>query len=231
MKKACLFLAALIGAATCAVHAAPPQQPKASGIESGDYVWHKPSSEETEAQRLRPDRKRGAVAYEVCRGCHRADGSGRDDGSYPQLAKQHRTVLIKQMVDIREGVRDNPKMFPFAGKHIITTQDIADIAAYLEALPLPAHNGRGPGKNLERGSTLYERDCRTCHGVYGEGDNKKFYPMVAGQHYAYMVRQISQIRARQRRNANLDMVKAVQNYSTADIEAVADYMSRLGRDR
>ena len=36
------------------------------------------------------------------------------DGTFPQLAGQHTTVLIKQMADIRAGERDNPTMYPFA---------------------------------------------------------------------------------------------------------------------
>jgi cytochrome c553 len=207
--------------------AAPPTPPVAPGIESKSYRWDKLTPEEAEALKLKGDAARGRVAYEVCQGCHKPDGSGLADGAYPQLAGQHATVLIKQMGDIRVGRRDNPKMYPFAGKHMIDVQDIADIATYLQQLPIPKDNGRGPGTELARGGELYRKDCVSCHGDRGEGDARKFYPVLAGQHYLYMVRQVKEIRDAKRRNANPRMVKAVKGYSDADIEAVSDYLSRL----
>jgi cytochrome c553 len=51
--------------------------------------------------------------------------------------------------------------------------------------------------------------------------------VLAGQHYLYMVRQVKEIRDAKRRNANPRMVKAVKEYTDAQIEAVSDYLSRL----
>jgi cytochrome c553 len=221
--RALIVLAAL----AAPVVAAPPTPPVAPGIESKSYRWDKLTAEEAEALKLKGDPAKGRIAYEVCQGCHKPDGSGLADGAYPQLAGQHATVLIKQMGDIRVGRRDNPKMYPFAGKHMINVQEIADIATYLQQLPIPKDNGRGPGTALARGGELYRKDCVTCHGERGEGDAKKFYPVLAGQHYLYMVRQVKEIRDAKRRNANPRMVKSVKGYSDADIEAVSDYLSRL----
>lgn len=222
------FSLAIISACfSLATHAAVPQQPKAPGIESGTYTWNEQTGEKVEILKLKGDLERGKLAYRVCQGCHKADGSGRTDGTYPQLAGQHATVLIKQMADVREGRRENPKMFPFAGKHAVDMQEIADIAVYLQSLPLPSGNGKGPGAGLERGKELYQKDCQICHGNNGEGNGKKFYPLVAGQHYKYMVRQLQEIRDGKRRNANPKMVKAMQNYADVDVAVMADYLSRL----
>jgi cytochrome c553 len=49
-------------------------------------------------------------------------------GSIPQLAGQHGSVLIKQMADIRSGLRHNPTMYPFATV-LSDPQDLADLAA------------------------------------------------------------------------------------------------------
>jgi cytochrome c553 len=185
------------------------------------------ADELAKALKLKGDPERGRVAYEVCQGCHRPDGAGRPDGTYPQLAGQHRSVIIKQLTDIRARRRDNPKMHPFASERLISVAEIADIASYLQTLPMPADNGRGPGVRLELGAQLYERDCRDCHGGRGEGDAAKFYPVLAGQHYPYLVRQTREIRDGMRGNANRDMAKVARSYSDADIEAVADYLSRL----
>jgi cytochrome c553 len=170
---------------------------------------------------------RGEIAFEVCQGCHRAGALGRIDGSYPRLAGQHATVLVKQMTDVRAGRRDNPKMYPFADKHVIGPQDIADIAVYLEKLPAPPGNGKGKGENLALGKKLYDLDCASCHGDKGMGDSDKFYPRVAGQHYEYLLRESFAIRNGERRNAHPKMVKLIHDYSDADIVTVSDYMSRF----
>ena len=47
------------------------------------------------------------------------------------------------------------------------------------------------------------------------------------QHYNYLLRELKFIRDGDRRNANPDMVKAIKPFSTADLEALADYMAQL----
>jgi cytochrome c553 len=208
--------------------ASQPPAPKAKGIESEGYVWNEEVGEKMEALELTGDIENGEEAFEICSACHLPSGAGRPDGTFPQLAGQHPTVLIKQMADIREGRRDNPIMYPFAST-LIDPQELADVSAYIQTLPIPRDNGKGTGDEavLKRGSELYAQDCVECHGDQGEGDAAKFYPVLAGQHYKYLLRQIEDIAAGRRRNANPDMVKVVKGYSEDDLIAVTDYMSRI----
>ena len=219
---------ALVFASTLAFAGVAGAQPapKATGIESKDYKWNEMQGEKVEALALTGDVKNGEAAYEVCSACHLPSGSGRSDGTFPQLAGQHKTVLIKQIADIRAGRRDNPIMYPFATT-LTDPQELADVAAYIQTLPIPPGNGRGPGTNLAVGEQLFQRDCVQCHGKQGEGNEEKFYPVLAGQHYEYMLRQIRNIASGQRRNANPDMVKIVKTYKDEELQAVVDYMSRL----
>lgn len=227
MKPSVIPLALLCLATMPALAQHDHVHPHAPGIESKGYVWNKPEEEKTKALRHKGDPEKGKVAYEICRGCHGADAAGRNDAIYPQLAGQHTTVLIKQMVDVRVGRRDNPKMHPFIGDWVVTAEEIADIAAYLNSLPVPKTNGKGNGANLVRGKTIYDKSCASCHGDEGEGNGKKFYPMVAAQHYAYLLNESVQIRDGWRRNADPKMRKVIKKYSDKDLEAVSDYMSRL----
>lgn len=222
-----LTLIAFAGIAMQTAQAEIPLQPHAPGIESKDYRWDMPSKELTKALNTRGDPKKGAILYEDCRGCHKANAVGRPDAGYPQLAGQHTSVLIKQMIDVRSGKRDNPRMHPFIESSVVAARDVPHVAAYLNSLPLQTNNRRGDGKNLERGKALYGKDCESCHGENGEGDGKKLYPRVSGQHYPYLYRESLDIRDMQRRNANTKMVKALKGYTDEDIEAVSDYMSRL----
>jgi cytochrome c553 len=189
--------------------------------------WNEIKGEKLEALRLKGDRERGEEAFKICQGCHRHGATGSASGAYPRLAGQHATVLIEQIADIRSGKRRNLKMEPFSEEHVLTTQEIADIAVYLQALPIPPNLGQGPGTALDRGGKLYANDCASCHGNKGEGDAAKFFPLVAGQHFNYLVREARFIRDGDRGNANPDMAKVIKAYGDADIDAVADYISRL----
>jgi cytochrome c553 len=190
-------------------------------------VWNEIKGELKQALEAKGEAQRGKLAFGPCEGCHRPDASGRVSGAYPRLSGQHASVLMKQITDIRGGRRANPKMEPFIDDHVLTPFDIADIAVYLQALPVSAANGKGPGTGVERGRQLYDRDCTSCHGALGEGDATKFYPMVAAQHYKYLLREVKFIRDGDRRNSNPDMVNVIKPYSSADLEAVADYMAQL----
>lgn len=204
-----------------------PPQPRAPGIESPDYVWNEMQGEKLLALRAKGDAVRGEIAFEVCQGCHRNKALGREDGKYPRLAGQHASVLIKQMTDVRAGRRDNSRMFPFANEHVLGPQDIADVAVYLQGLSSNADNGKGPGTDLAKGKAAYLRNCAECHGEHGEGHGPGFQPRLSGQHFRYLVHEGRAIRDGERRNADPKMVKAIKDYTDAQLEAVMDYVSRL----
>ncbi|MCX7240834.1 MAG: c-type cytochrome [Burkholderiales bacterium] len=190
-------------------------------------AWNDIKGELKEALEAKGDPARGKAAFVPCEGCHRADAAGRPSGAYPRLSGQHMRVLVKQITDIRAGRRSVSKMEPFIDDHVLTPFDIADIAVYVHSLPVPNTNAKGPGTTLVRGKQLYDKDCATCHGAKGEGDAAKFYPMVAAQHYRYLLREVTFIRDGDRRNSNPDMVKAIVGYNAADLEAVSDFMAQL----
>lgn len=175
---------------------------------------------------LQGDAGAGLQAYASCAVCHGPDGAGRSDGIFPRIAGQHRSVLVKQLVDIREGRRANPIMEPWA-KQLLDDRDVADVASYVASLPVPPPRERGPAVDPVRGESLYRRDCARCHGARGEGDPERFVPVLAGQHPPYLLREIRAIAAGRVAPAHRDMVKTVSDYSDADLQAVADHASRL----
>lgn len=179
------------------------------------------------AQALQGDATRGKTAFETCVGCHRKDASGRADEPVPRLSGQHASVIIKQVADIRAGRRLNPPMKPYVDGDAMSAQALADIATYLQGLPMTGKLGKGPGTATERGQQLYERDCAACHGSRGEGIAAASHPMVAAQHYSYMLRELALIRDGLRGNSNPAMVQLVNTYAEADLAAVADYMAQL----
>lgn len=173
------------------------------------------------------DPARGKAGFETCVGCHRPNAAGRSDGAIPRLSGQHREVLVKQVADIRDGRRLNPPMKPFVDAPDFSPQRLADIAAYLQALPVAGTIGQGPGVAVARGQELYARDCTACHGARGEGLGAAFHPMVAAQHYSYLLRELVLIRDGGRGNSNPVMAQLIKAYPQPDLDAVADHMSRL----
>lgn len=201
------------------------------GIESKSYRWQAPDTERFKALKLPGDVKAGQADYEaLCATCHLASGAGLPDGSVPRLAGQHSTVVIKQLADIRSGLRDNPTMYPFA-KRLGGAQALADVAAYIESLCVPRDAGgyEGPeaAKLLAHGKVLYDKDCIQCHRANGDGVKERLYPLIAGQHYAYLLRQMSQIRDGTRRNSHPDMVRVIAKYDNAQLVAIAAYQATL----
>ena len=201
-------------------------------VSASSLAWLDAGGERDEALTLKPDHENGIEVYEVCAGCHLTEGWGTKDGTFPQLAGQHKEVLVKQLADIREGNRDNPTMYPFAlPESIGGAQALADVVTYTAKLPMNPDNGKGEWlestAEFTQGKKLYDDNCVKCHGDNGEGIADKFYPKIQGQHYNYMMRQCEWIRDGKRRNANPDMVKQIKGFSDKDMQMVINYVSRI----
>lgn len=221
-----LLIIALALLPTYPVLAADAAAPVTIGTKG--YVWNKLTPERAEALRKTADVARGKEAFRGCRGCHKQDAFGRVDGTYPRLTGQYASVIVKQLTDIRAGLRYNPKMEPFISPDAVSVDEIADIAAYLSTLTTIKENGKGPGDQVRAGEALYtQKGCVKCHGARGEGNGEKLYPALAAQHYSYLLREMELIRTMARGNSHPDMVTALRDLSTADMEALADYLARL----
>lgn len=173
------------------------------------------------------DIQRGKETYSECQSCHRRDGSGRAKFNMPRLSGQHASVLIKQLMDIRSDLRVNPEMRDYMLDSDLTLQDFADMAAYLQSLPITGNIAQGPPELVARGQTVYAGYCAGCHGEHGEGRAELFYPMLASQHYSYLLREIDLILTGQRGNSNPAMPAILSNLSEDDKRAVAAYLAQL----
>lgn len=188
----------------------------------------KATRELEQALSLEPDVENGLEVYRECAACHSPEAWGYENGTVPQIAGQHKNVVIKQLADIRAGNRDNVLMAPYSSVASIGgAQAVADVAAYIDTLEIGREPGKGPGTDLELGERLYREMCAQCHGPTGEGNNELFVPRIHAQHFNYLVRQFEWIRAGKRRNANPEMVTQIQSFGERETQAVLDYVSRL----
>lgn len=185
-----------------------------------------------QALELTPDLENGKKLYNSCALCHTPEGWGTPGGRFPQIAAQHKSVILKQLADIHNNNRDNPTMYPFSESIFAQgPQALADVSAYIEKLPMVPNNSVGIGKNLAEGEKLYKDNCKKCHGEGGEGDAAEFYPRIHGQHYQYILRQMLWIKKGKRRNADKKMVKQIEGFSLKDLRIISDYVSRLQPDK
>ncbi len=199
-------------------------------VSNSAFAWLEHTGERDKALSLKPNLEDGRDVFEVCSACHLPEGWGTKDGTFPQIAGQHQTVLVKQLADIREGNRDNPTMYPFAKPESIGgPQAMADVTYYVSKLPMNPDNGKGPWPpgtpEWKEGQKLFKENCVKCHGDQGQGNYKKFYPQIRGQHYKYMLRQFDWIKKGKRRNANPDMVKQIKNFTPDQEKKVINYVS------
>ncbi|WP_428609759.1 c-type cytochrome [Sedimenticola sp.] len=186
------------------------------------------AAEVEKALHLTPDVENGKKVFMVCTVCHGPEGWASPDGMFPQIAGQQASVLIKQLADIRARNRDNPTMLPFTSPRLLGgAQEIADVAAYISALPMNPNHMTGPGFDLELGERVFKDECSECHGPVGEGDKDDHIPLIQGQNYFYLIRQFDWIRSGKRRNADSKMVKQIQRFTSRDELAVLDYVSRI----
>jgi cytochrome c553 len=63
----------------------------------------------------------------TCEACHGKDGKSMDP-NYPNLAGQHKSYLVKALIDYRSGQRSNAIMAGFASQ--LSNQDIQDLATW-----------------------------------------------------------------------------------------------------
>jgi len=187
------------------------------------------AQQELAAVRLaRPNLDRGAELFRSCAGCHGEAGSGTRDGAVPRIAGQHATVVAQQLIDYRYARRWDPRMEYVAERHHLgDAQAIADVAAYVSRLDRDLPRGQGDGRSLQHGAQSYAQLCRSCHGSSGEGDAGRTIPRIAAQHYEYLRRQIYDAVEGRRPNFSPAHVRLLARLEHDDIQAIADYLSRL----
>ncbi len=184
-----------------------------------------------EGDAIKGDAAKGETAMkEKCASCHGADGNSTNP-LWPKLAGQHASYIEKQLTDFNAKNRSDPTMSPMAG--LLNENGIKDVAAFLSAQTtkpgaadeklVAAGRLTYKGGNLTSGVTA----CAACHGPTGLGNPAAKYPSVSGQHAAYLVKQLQDFKEGKRTNDSAIMTSIAKKMTTAEMEAVAQYMSGL----
>jgi len=80
--------------------------------------------------------------------------------------------------------------------------------------------------DLARGKEI-NKTCALCHGQYGQGTPGGIAPRLAGLPKYYLEKAIKDYRSGKRLNLLMDTTSGIKEMSDADIEAIADYLSRI----
>lgn len=138
--------------------------------------------------------QRGARLARTCDVCHARRLSSeyvRAEPAYPapRIGHQRAVYLRAALREYRDGIRASPVMR--AEARALTSQDVADVAAYYDAIPdrgNPHHDRRLAAVRkvaLEQIPKLHRQVCGACHGEAGLGILPES-PILAGQYARYL---------------------------------------------
>ena len=147
-----------------------------------------------------------------------------------QLAGQQNEYLKLQLADFKSHARSDKTgtQYMWGFTHLTETQ-IAELADYFSSQSPMKADADTPDA---RGELIFRQglpgagvaQCSSCHGADGQGSGP--IPRLAGQHAAYMIRQIKVFQQTDR--ARCALTKQNHSLSDADAESVAHYMATLG---
>lgn len=174
----------------------------------------------------------GKAKSQLCQGCHGEDGNSIED-LIPRLSGQYAAYISKQFRNYQTGAREHQIMSAMA--MIISEAELLDIAAYFASQKQMSGNGKGGNqvaKDLfSKGDSARNiLPCVSCHGVGGKGQapNVATYPVIGGQHKAYLRAQLINWRKGERTNsADGVMNKITKSMTDSEIDALAEYLSGL----
>ena len=181
-----------------------------------------------------PDIARSAekLATSTCAACHGVGGRSTAP-TFPKLAAQTAPYLSLQLHAFRDQTRGDPdaQAYMWGMASQLNDEMIEAISTYYAAqTPSPAKPG--DAKLLAPGKAIFEKGisaqgtlaCITCHGA-GAGGNAAF-PRLAGQHAAYLVKQMLVIQNALRSAPVMHGV--IKDLTPDQMRAVALYLESVG---
>lgn len=174
----------------------------------------------------------GEGKVDLCVACHGQTGNDSLLPAVPKLGGQGEKYLLKQLQEIKSGVREVPLMAGMLDN--LSERDLADVAAFYASQPQPL--GAVEEEKRALGETLYRAGnasigvaaCTACHAPNGKGNAAAGYPALSGQDVAYTEAQLKAFRDGVRMNDQAEVMRAiVARLNDREIAALASYVSGL----
>lgn len=168
------------------------------------------------------------TAKKVCAACHGEDGNSADP-AHPRLAGMDAEYILRQLRAFAAGKRRDEAM---AG--VMATLDadqFAGLAAYYGAKK-PVKGAVKDPALAAKGRALYDDGntdsgvpaCAGCHQPDGKGNAR--FPRLAGQHQAYVLKQLADYKSGRRATDPL-MTTVGKRLTEDEMKAVAEYVAGL----
>lgn len=166
-----------------------------------------------------------AGTVHVCTSCH-GPGGYSISSTFPRLAGQQKGYLVSQLEAFRDHTRADPhaKTYMWGMAARLSNAQIEAIAAYFSSQPpVPGRPDASPA--AAAGRTIFEEGiaaeevpaCQACHGDRAQGNG--VFPRLAGQHRAYIERQLEAFASNAR--ANAIMHQNAKNLTAEQIRDIA----------
>ncbi len=171
------------------------------------------------------------IVTNLCIACHGIDGNSPLPAN-PNLSGQHAGYITKQLMQFKNGERDNAVMKGMVAN--LTEQDMINLGSYFEQQKQNLLFAKSNGEN-SLGEKIYRSGvaskglpaCASCHGPAGHGI-PDLYPRLNSQHAAYTISQLNAFRLETRMNDNAMMMRTIaQKLTDKEMNAVADYIQGL----
>jgi cytochrome c553 len=142
----------------------------------------------------------------------------------PALPVTVPTYIYYQLLQFREGRRENALMAPFAEK--LTDADMKDIGAYFATQKANGSGLKIDDAKIEAGKAIAAKNyCGSCHMPNYVGQNH--IPRVAGLQVDYLIAQMRGFKTGARQDIDGTMASAAQPLSDKDIVDIAGYLASL----
>ncbi len=165
----------------------------------------------------------GRKKAETCIACHGPNGNSQVP-LFPILAGQTARYLYLQLKDFKEGRRSEPTMEPFIKD--LSRDDMLNLAAFFAAQKPTGTSFKPDEVKAARGQKKSEETlCTMCHLGGFKGQNE--IPRVAGQHHAYVVKQMKDFKTARRTNDAGNMASVSKTLSDQDIDDLGHYLETL----
>jgi len=174
-----------------------------------------------------PDRG-GTEFAQYCARCHGPQAQGNAARAIPALAGQRFDYLVRQLANFSGAERESATMHGVVSQaELRNPQAWVDLAAYLNRMPMSHRAQTGDGTRVTLGKAIFEQQCASCHRGDAHGDADGFVPSLRNQHYSYLIVQLHKLGEGYRHNVDENLVRFIASLDEEDLQATADYLSRL----
>jgi len=133
----------------------------------------------------------------------------------PNLGGQHPKYIANALTAYAAG--DRPHQTMHAQASILSEQDRADIAAYLQGEPVQ------PSNQVVGTPPPATQTCVACHGADGAKTVSDDYPILAGQYADYLVQALKDYKSGKRKNPI--MAGIITGIDEKDFPALAKFFA------